>query len=522
MREQLALRFSYVNPEPLPPSSRGEDAGWTRPNWEALQRREGYLYLPRGLTQALRNVANGCGVVLRFVSQMTWDRTRPTVPVGELAVKPRGYQLDAMAEMLRGVQGIVVLPCGGGKSTVGAITLLHLNQSSLVLVGSTDLLEQWDATFIRASAGKVRPRLLGGGNQVDFRPLAPGDVAIATVQCLYDRDVQAFLDSVSVLLVDECQHVPTRQTNYILSRCAARWRLGLSATPDRADGWGFLLRVLLGPVLFSKTSRDLVELGFLQRPTIIPVDSPWKPGPAEHRWILTCPKCGRKAPYGWAKWQRGEAKCPGTVAVTGPRGGRHTERCLQVLPLDCEAREGDLDWTATSTALSQDPARQFLLAKLAAGAVNIAGRRVLMLVGRKAGMDDLERLVKGHGVEKVASVSSKTTNRDARIADLRTGKLDVLIATSLADEGLDVPELDCAVLGSGGKDGGKAKQRSGRTTRPEGKQAVVFDVVDSGHLLRAHWAKRRKAYVEEYGAGCLATQRPVSVDEALEILRSLG
>ena len=195
------------------------------------------------------------------------------------------------------------------------------------------------------------------------------------------------------------------------------------------------------------------------------------------------------------------------------------ERCSHLLSLDCEALQGDLDWGKTSTALFVDGSRQHLLATLAREAVG-TGRRVLVLVGRKAGLEDLAGKT-GQGGVRVAAVSSKTSARDERIGDLRAGRLDVLIATSLADEGLDVPELDCVVLGQPGKDPGKARQRSGRTTRPQGKPAVVFDVVDRGDTMSRHWSARKKAYLEEYGERCLGAQRPVTVDEAVAIMRRL-
>ena len=174
--------------------------------------------------------------------------------------------------------------------------------------------------------------------------------------------------------------------------------------------------------------------------------------------------------------------------------------------------------------MARDVARQGLLATLAAEAVLLAGRRVLVLVGRKAALGPIGQQVQDRIGDRgtCSQVAGTTAGREARIEDLRVGRLDVLVATSLADEGLDVPELDCVVLGQPGKDGGKARQRSGRTTRPEGKQALVLDVVDSGATFARHWERRKSAYIAEYGAECIASQQPVTAERALEILRALG
>lgn len=511
MLEQMRIRFSYPSPESGPPI--GRMAGEPRPDWCAVVEEAGHYCVPRGLLDALRSCAQGCDVQLQYESRVCGSAAVPCTSDEDWAIRPRPYQREIVNALVEKVQGYVVLPCGGGKTTAGVAAILRVGQPALVLVGSTDLLDQWADTVTRASAGTIKPRRVGGGTRPDFSPLRPGEVAVAMVQVLADEPAaDPLLRSVAVLLADEVHHIASRSWSEVTNRCPARWRWGLTATPDRADGWGFLLRVLLGPCLYTKTARELVDLGYLRTPTIIPVSSAWLPGPAEHRWAVRCPACGYMGDHGWNAWQGGRATCTGRVVTRGKR-----VKCGLVLPPTADAQQSTLDWSATSSALGADPARQALLGALAGHAVK-AGRKVLVLVGRKATLDPVAGHARVSGGGQVAVVASGVGGREGIIARLKNGRTDVLVATQLADEGLDVPDLDCVVLGQPGKDGGKAKQRTGRTTRPHGQPPVVFDVVDGGGVLRAQWRSRRRAYEAEYGPGCLAARDPVSLEEALLLM----
>lgn len=81
--------------------------------------------------------------------------------------------------------------------------------------------------------------------------------------------------------------------------------------------------------------------------------------------------------------------------------------------------------------------------------------------------------------------------------DFKTGKLKCIVATSLADEGLDVPIASALVLVSGGKNKAKAEQRTGRVLRAfAGKtEATIYDFADTFHpLMRKHADARRRVY----------------------------
>jgi superfamily II DNA or RNA helicase len=97
------------------------------------------------------------------------------------------------------------------------------------------------------------------------------------------------------------------------------------------------------------------------------------------------------------------------------------------------------------------------------------------------------------------AVVGRTRDRDAAFARVRAGEAKVLIATQLADEGLDLPELVAVHLVAPCRAGNRVIQRIGRVMRASSGKArpVVYDYVDNMSLLQSQWRSRRKACLEQ-------------------------
>jgi len=95
--------------------------------------------------------------------------------------------------------------------------------------------------------------------------------------------------------------------------------------------------------------------------------------------------------------------------------------------------------------------------------------------------------------------NDSSKKRNQAIDDIRNGDLKVLIATSLADEGLDIPSLDVLILAGSGKSSTRAYQRIGRVIRkyPNKKGAYVIDFKDGGKYMKRHSAARLRLYKKE-------------------------
>lgn len=504
LMSQLRLISTFALPD------QGRPRGGHSPEpkkWHALSEINGVARLPRGMILDFMKICKNTGVTPTIIPEVRWTDKRESGSWESVSlIRPRDYQWQAIQRLLAHRQGWICLPCGGGKSTIGVVAALMSGQATLVLVHTVDLVDQWIETFKRAGKTGVRRIAQGQGS---LKPLRDGEVCVALVHALQEHDATPLIESVGCLIADEVHRAACELFSCVISRSLSRWRWGFTATPERSDGMGFMLPVMFGPCLYTISARELIDLGFLLRPTVIAVKTGWEPKPEHFRWIVKCDQCEGEVELSWNKWQEEKPSCTRKI-----RAGAKVKICGTPLPLSvAKGKQGDLEWSTTLTALSEDPARIALIGKLAAWAHG-KGRRQLVLSARKTALIPMTNALKQAGC-KASFVSSTCSDRDVMIKALKSGRLDALVATQLADEGLDVPELDTLISANPGKDSGKATQRAGRACRPAGLPPIVFDLVDRWPTFERQWRSRNAAYREAYGP--CGQQEPVILEEALKL-----
>ena len=485
---ERAMRFSKARARTIPQVLRFFD------------QLQGNIVIPRGALSLVRDVLRQHRLTPVYRTDGVVSRSEGCVAVSDLNVELRAYQLDALRAMVERRQGIIQMPCGSGKTTTAAAAMLSTGEPGLVLVHTHDIADQWAETIERLTFD--RPRMVTGKDPRTFAALKPGEIAVAMVQTLTKKPARAepLLGSVGAFITDECHHVPARTWRAVADRCPARFRWGLTATPDRSDGLGYVQHLLMGPTVYRITTTRLIEEGFLQSPTIIPVDSGWAPGEQHHRTTTRCPACNR------------------SVKVPNPAAHRATGTPCAGCGFRCSSREpleiGPLDYTRALSDASKDAGRLGLCRSLAVTAHN-DGRSILVLVPRRPAVRAIACMLSDAGVPSVAVTGdTHKAERQERLERARTGEVRAVVATQLADEGLDLPALDCAINMSAGKSAGRARQRIGRTLRIDGKPPVVFEMVDGGKFLD-QWRTRAAAYRSEYGAGCVVSETPLDPATAI-------
>lgn len=426
--ERLRRELSFPNPEYISRRRMGRQVRGVPERIECLvERRDGWVEIPRGAVGLLRRRMAEVGAAVEFQDRRVLHQAAGLHATVEL----RPYQANAVAQMRRGVQGTVVMPCGGGKTVAGTAAIGEVDQPTLVVVHTHDLLEQWRDT-IRRILG-IEAGVVAEGN------CDPSVVTVATVQTLVRLPIDRLDDLAArfgCVLVDEAHHAPASTFQAVLSRMPARYRYGLTATPQREDGLTSLLDFTLGERLFEIGYAELVAQGFLDSPEVCPVYSSFS---------------------------------------------------FDYVSAD--------DHQACMTALVEDAARNDLVAELVIREAR-EGHSVLVLSGRVEHCRCLAQLIAERGVRAEVLVGAVKKPERGRILDeLRAGSLTVVVASTLADEGLDVPRLDRIVLAFPGRTKGRTAQRIGRLMRPhpDKKGAVLFDIVDAAvpALLRQYRERRR-------------------------------
>lgn len=149
--------------------------------------------------------------------------------------------------------GMVQMPTGKGKSIVGLCLAYKLKQKTLIIVHKTDLVKGWMADAKLSFGDELKCGLIGNGKKQvgDF-------ITIATIQTLNKLPadkLNKLYNEFGFVIIDECHHVPANTYNIVNNFCS-RFKLGLTATPERKDGLSRLMTLFLGDFCFKCENKS--------------------------------------------------------------------------------------------------------------------------------------------------------------------------------------------------------------------------------------------------------------------------
>jgi DNA excision repair protein ERCC-3 len=351
----------------------------------------------------------------------------------------RSYQREAVESFWAGGSGVVVLPCGAGKTLVGAAAMAEAQATTLILVTNTVAGRQWKrellarTTLTEAEIGEY------SGERKEIRP-----VTIATYQVLTTRRNGTFahLDLFNardwgLVVYDEVHLLPAPIFRFTAD-LQARRRLGLTATLVREDGREGDVFSLIGPKRY---------------------DAPWKDIEAQG-WI---------AP----------AECV-EVRVTLTDAER----------MAYAVAEPEERYRVAATARTKLPVVRALVERHKGDQILVIG----------AYIDQLHQL--GEYLEAPILQGSTTNKERERLFDaFRTGELKTLVISKVGNFSIDLPEAAVAVQVSGTFGSRQEEaQRLGRVLRPksDGRQAHFYTVV-SRDTIDTEYAAHRQRFLAEQG-----------------------
>jgi superfamily II DNA or RNA helicase len=427
----LRQKLGAPNPELAKARMTGQEPDPSIPRWISFltEHANGAVTAPRGAIGIIRKLLRG-QYHLRIDDRRCFGEQLKLKPISTL----RGYQEEGANALLSRGQGMGVLPCGGGKTIMALGALSRISRTSLVVVPTIDLVEQWAADAEKLLG--ITPCIFGTGKH------QLGPFTIATKDALSYHRRRIDLSRFGVLVVDEAHQVPTRIFQTLMHLIPAAWRFGLTATPDRDDGLGKLVELSFGERLIERTAGQLIEQGWLILPEVIGLTTSFQHDlpPIEDRYMK--------------------------------------------------------DYHEMTTAITQDRRRNEMLADL----IVRQTEPTLVLSNRKDHCHRLAQKAKQRGadsLEVLVGTDSKKRRKDV-LNRMRRGELQTIIATSLADQGLDIRRLTIGILALPERSSLRVKQRTGRLMRPSGhKQAKLYDIVDHQvQNLLSRWHSRCVAYRE--------------------------
>ena len=351
----------------------------------------------------------------------------------------RDYQRRAAQAFWAGGSGVVVLPCGAGKTLVGAAAMATAKATTLILVTNTVAGRQWKRELVARTSLTSDEIGEYSGERKEIRP-----VTIATYQVLTSRRGGAFthLDLFGardwgLVIYDEVHLLPAPIFRFTAD-LQARRRLGLTATLVREDGREGDVFSLIGPKRY---------------------DAPWKDIEAQG-WI---------AP----------AECI-EVRVTLTEAERMTYA----------VSETDERYRVAATARTKLPVVRALVDRH-------RGEQTLVI---GAYIDQLHEL--GEYLDAPILQGSTTNKERERLFDeFRAGTLKTLVISKVGNFSIDLPEAAVAIQVSGTFGSRQEEaQRLGRVLRPkaDGRQAHFYTVV-SRDTIDTEYAAHRQRFLAEQG-----------------------
>ncbi|GGF47425.1 helicase [Microbacterium sorbitolivorans] len=351
----------------------------------------------------------------------------------------RPYQREAVEVFSKDGSGVVVLPCGAGKTLVGAAAMASVKTTTLILVTNTVSARQWRDELLARTT--LTPDEIGeySGQVKEIKP-----VTIATYQILTAKrkGVYAHLDVLDALdwgliLYDEVHLLPAPVFK-LTADLQARRRMGLTATLVREDGREGDVFSLIGPKRYDAPWKQIEQQGYISPAACFEV-----------RVDLTPDERLEYAAAADNERYR--------LAATAPE---------------------KLD--AVREIIARHPGEQILV------------------IGQY--LDQLQELSDGLGAPQITG-ATPVDERERLFQEFREGTLNLLVVSKVANFSVDLPDASVAIQVSGSFGSRQEEaQRLGRLLRPKSNgHTASFYTLIARDTVDQEFAQNRQRFLAEQG-----------------------
>lgn len=398
---------------------------------------DGNMVMPRGFALKLKTGLRKLGISVHWTDRRT---TAQTVRHAVLPhIEPRPYQAKAIGRMQQVQQGVYEAPPGAGKTVTTCSFLADLGQRSLIIVDKINIVTQWRDEWENVTGGIAGQ--IGDGVMDDQH-----NVVVTTRQSLWayreQFDAHRWWRQWGAVVLDECHAISSPTTREIIQRFPAKYRIGLSATPDRDTWLTMVSRSIIGEIFCRTTDEELEEAGVLVKPRVVAIRTPFD--------------------YHWRR-----------------------------------SRDPRIQWTGLIKALREDHDRNKTIAKVFASQ---RGHSCLVHTDQKKHAHVLAgyALAAGWPADAVLMLTGEQNDAERTAVRQRAAQGDCMIFSTIGQEAMNIPRLDRFFLVWPSKKEYALKQMLGRIMRTHEEKTeapILFDFVDSNvFILKDQFGQRRGVY----------------------------
>ncbi len=376
----------------------------------------------------------------------------------ELEVGLRQYDINGCAFALRDYQrqavdifydkgkttggsGVLVLPCGAGKTVIGIGAMAQVGMNTLILTTSTSAVHQWMREIVEKTTLQVEEVGEYSGGKKNICPVTVTTYQMVTYRPHKNGPFPHFeifnARAWGLIIYDEVHTLPA-PVFQVTAELQARRRLGLTATLVREDGREADVFTLIGPKKLDVPWTEMESAGWIATAICTEVRVPM-----DFALRMECAQVPEKMAY------RFEAENPDKLKAI-----------------------------------------QYLLRKHANEGILIIGQYIKQLEN-----------ISAHFKFPLITGKTPTDKRDILYEDFRSGRIPVLVVSKVANFAIDLPDASVGIQVSGAFGSRQEEaQRLGRILRPkkDGRNAYFYSVV-SKDSREQEFAHHRQLFLTEQG-----------------------
>ncbi len=359
-------------------------------------------------------------------------------------VEPRHYQTSSIEAWRENERcGTIVLPTGAGKTHVATMAIEMCKRQTLVVVPTLDLMNQWYDLLVSTFNAEIG--LIGGG----FYEI--GAITVTTYASAF-RHQERLGNQFGLVIFDEAHHLPSEGYKYAAEFAIAPFRLGLTATPERADGGEDFLENLIGKFVYRLEAQELAG-EFLADYTIerieVDLSDEERESYQSERQIYTDFRRAKNLPYGQEGWRMFIMQ---SARSEDGRRAMKAYRNYKKIALGTESKIHVLE---------------DLL-------VRHRKDKVLIFTAEN------EMVYRISNDYLIPAITHETNVKERKfwLDAFNNGDVLALATSKVLNEGVNIPDASVAIILSGSGSSREHIQRLGRILRKKGdKQAILYEVV---------------------------------------------
>ncbi|MER5175050.1 MAG: DEAD/DEAH box helicase [Candidatus Nitrosocosmicus sp.] len=360
----------------------------------------------------------------------------------------RDYQREALESWIaHNKKGCIILPTGAGKTIIALKAITEINSSTLVIVPTLNLMEQWFESIRKIMGDKNLVGMLGGG-YTDIKM-----ITVTTYESAYLKS--SFLgNKFKFLIFDEVHHLASEKYCSIGENFISPYRLGLTATIEREDGRHTILFKLIGDIIYKKDFYELAEKNYIAN-------------------FVLKKRIINMLPNEIIQYNNKIDEYKKILKDSRIFYPIRLEKLIILSSNNNKLRKALLLRNEALEIALNSKAKILELEKILKDNEKLKRKIIIFTIHTK-----LAYTISNRFLIPVITHRTKNEERNEILEGFKKGRYKIIVTTKVLDEGTDIPEVNTGIILSGTGSKREFVQRLGRLLRPKDNKEEVAELIE--------------------------------------------